>query len=125
MAETSRPRLSATVLGAPDARALAVFYRDLLGWEMSQEEPDWVMLKSPDGGAGLSFQTESNYQRPAWPEEPGRQQMMMHLDIQVQNLAAAEERARSLGAVRADHQPQDDVRVCLDPAGHPFCLFVD
>jgi hypothetical protein len=20
-------------------------------------------------------------------------------------------------------QPQEDVRVCLDPAGHPFCLF--
>jgi hypothetical protein len=24
----------------------------------------------------------------------------------------------------ADFQPQDDVRVCLDPAGHPFCLFL-
>jgi hypothetical protein len=23
----------------------------------------------------------------------------------------------------ADHQPQDDVRVMLDPAGHPFCLY--
>jgi hypothetical protein len=23
------------------------------------------------------------------------------------------------------HQPQDDVRVMLDPAGHPFCLYVD
>jgi hypothetical protein len=21
-------------------------------------------------------------------------------------------------------RPQDDVRVCLDPAGHPFCLWV-
>jgi hypothetical protein len=24
----------------------------------------------------------------------------------------------------ADFQPQDDVRVLRDPAGHPFCLFV-
>ncbi len=24
----------------------------------------------------------------------------------------------------ADSQPQDDVRVCLDPAGHPCCLFL-
>jgi hypothetical protein len=30
----------------------------------------------------------------------------------------------SAGAVPADFQPQDDVRVFLDPAGHPFCLFV-
>jgi hypothetical protein len=24
----------------------------------------------------------------------------------------------------AEFQPQDDVRVYLDPAGHPFCLYV-
>jgi hypothetical protein len=28
-----------------------------------------------------------------------------------------------VGAVLAEYQPQDDVRVYLDPAGHPFCLF--
>jgi hypothetical protein len=30
--------------------------------------------------------------------------------------------AVAAGAVLADYQPQDDVRVYLDPAGHPFCL---
>ena len=25
----------------------------------------------------------------------------------------------------ADFQPQADVRVVLDPAGHPFCLYLD
>jgi len=25
----------------------------------------------------------------------------------------------------ADFQPQEDVRVCLDPAGHPFCLYTE
>jgi hypothetical protein len=29
----------------------------------------------------------------------------------------------TLGAAPAGFQPQDDVRVLLDPAGHPFCLF--
>jgi hypothetical protein len=29
-----------------------------------------------------------------------------------------------MGARLADVQPQDDVRVMLDPAGHPFCLYV-
>jgi len=28
------------------------------------------------------------------------------------------------GATLAGFQPQDQVRVCLDPAGHPFCLFL-
>ena len=27
--------------------------------------------------------------------------------------------------VLAGYQPQDTVRVYLDPAGHPFCLFLD
>ena len=33
--------------------------------------------------------------------------------------------ALKAGAVLAEHQPQQDVRVLLDPAGHPFCLFAD
>ena len=28
------------------------------------------------------------------------------------------------GATLAGFQPQEDVRVCLDPAGHPFCLYL-
>ena len=31
----------------------------------------------------------------------------------------------NLGATVAEFQPQDNVRVLLDPAGHPFCLYVD
>jgi hypothetical protein len=29
-----------------------------------------------------------------------------------------------VGAVVAEYQPQRHVRVLLDPAGHPFCLWV-
>ncbi len=28
------------------------------------------------------------------------------------------------GATLGGFQPQDDVRVCVDPAGHPFCLYL-
>ena len=108
----------------PIHRALADFYQRLLGWAIEQSEPDWVMLKPPHGGAGLSFQQESIYVRPVWPAEPGEQQMMSHLDIAVDDLEAAVAWAVEAGAVQADHQPQDDVRVMLDPAGHPFCLFL-
>ena len=50
--------------------------------------------------------------------------MQVHLDIAVEDLAAAGEYAIAAGAVLAGYQPQDDVRVYLDPAGHPFCLFL-
>jgi catechol 2,3-dioxygenase-like lactoylglutathione lyase family enzyme len=117
-------KLTATVLDAPDARELAGFYRRLLGWEVIEEEPDWVMLRPPGGGAGLSFQTERAYVRPVWPAGPGDPQMSMHLDIEVDDLDAAGAAAEAAGATQAPFQPQDDVRVWLDPAGHPFCLFL-
>jgi catechol 2,3-dioxygenase-like lactoylglutathione lyase family enzyme len=123
---TSPPRftLSATTLDAPDARELARFYRRLLGWPVRKEERHWVEIGPPDGTAGLSFQTEPSFTRPRWPSTPSEQQMMMHLDIEVHDLPAAVEHALSLGAASADYQPQEDVRVLYDPAGHPFCLWV-
>lgn len=122
-----RMRISATVLGAVDAQALAAFYQLLLGWTVVDEEPGWVRLRHPSGEAlpaGLSFQSEADYERPVWPASPGEQQMMAHLDIAVDDLEAAVLWAREAGAVLADFQPQEHVRVMLDPAGHPFCLFL-
>ena len=118
-----RMRLSATVLGAPDARALAAFYELLLGWTRVADEPGWVMLRPPSGGTGLSFQSEPDFVPPVWPSVPGTQQMMTHLDIAVEDLEAGVAWARETGARLADFQPQKHVRVMLDPVGHPFCLF--
>ena len=39
------------------------------------------------------------------------------------DLATGVEYAEARGARLAAYQPQDDVRVMIDPAGHPFCLF--
>lgn len=115
---------TSTVLDAPDARELADFYRRLLGWVTEEDEAHWVVLRDPSGGARLSFQTEPGYRRPVWPGEPGSQLMMAHLDIEVDDLAGEVAHAIAEGASVADFQPQEHVRVCLDPAGHPFCLYV-
>jgi catechol 2,3-dioxygenase-like lactoylglutathione lyase family enzyme len=117
-------RLTAVVLGATDANRLAAFYRELLGWNVRTDEPGWVTLAGPNGGTGLSFQEETGHVPPAWPAGPGDQHMMMHLDIEVPDLEAAGKHAISCGATLADFQPQQDVRVYLDPAGHPFCLWI-
>lgn len=117
--------ITGVVLDGPDPRVLAEFYRRLLGWEIGAEEPDWVTLRAPDGGPGLSFQTEEAYVPPVWPAGPGDQQMMVHLDIRVDDLEASGAHAIAAGAVLAGFQPQRDVRVYLDPAGHPFCLWID
>ncbi|HEX4225887.1 MAG TPA: VOC family protein [Pseudonocardiaceae bacterium] len=122
-----KPTLTVTTvnIGAPDAAELANFYVRLLGWEIMVAEPDWVMLRGEGAGVRLSCQTEPGYQRPAWPTRPDAQQMMLHLEIMVDDLAASVEHAIACGATLAEYQPQDDVRVCLDPAGHPFCLWIN
>ena len=111
------------VLGARDPGELARFYERLLGWPIAVDEGDWVMLRRPGGGTGLSFQAEPDQVAPVWPARPGEQQMMSHLDIGVDNLEDGVAWAIAAGAVVAEWQPQEDVRVMLDPAGHPFCLF--
>lgn len=116
--------LSTICLDAPDAHHLAAFYQRLLGWDVEARDSDWVKLRSPGGGPGLSFQTDASYVRPVWPAQQGAQQMMVHLEIEVDDLDAAAAHAVAVGAVLAGHQAQDDVRVHLDPAGHPFCLWV-
>jgi catechol 2,3-dioxygenase-like lactoylglutathione lyase family enzyme len=116
--------LTAVVLDSPDAQGLAGFYHRLLGWNVIQDEPHWVTLGAPGGGAGLSFQTESRYVRPVWPAGPDDPQMNAHLDIRVDDLEEAGAHAEKAGATLADFQPQEDVRVYLDPAGHPFCLYL-
>jgi hypothetical protein len=124
--ERPRFRISAAVLGSDDAQTLAGFYQRLLGWERHDDQPGWVRLRHPSGDllpAGLSFQEEVAHARPVWPASTGDQQMQVHLDIAVDDLAAGVDWAIECGATPADHQPQPDVRVMLDPAGHPFCLF--
>ncbi|NEA41293.1 VOC family protein [Streptomyces sp. SID11385] len=116
--------LSGVVLDAPDPLALAGFYQRLLGWPLTQQEEGWAKLVPDGGGTGISFQAEPSYTPPVWPAEPGAQQMQTHLDFQVDDLAAAEAHALSCGARLAAYQPQDDVRVLIDPVGHPFCVFL-
>ena len=116
-------RLNSTVLGAPDASELAAFYERLLGWERGTNKPGWVTLQPPLLGTGLSFQSEPDCVPPVWPSQPSEQQIMLDLDLAVDDLDAAVAWAVEVGARLADFQPQEDVRVMLDPVGHPFCLF--
>lgn len=118
-------RLQTVCIDCADAHVLADFYGRLLGWDVTIREPNWALMRSPAGGTGLSFQAESAYRAPTWPEEPNGQDKMLHLDIKVDDLDAAVAHAIASGARLAEHQPRERVRVMLDPAGHPFCLFLD
>ena len=82
-------------------------------------------IQVPGTSSYLSFDDSPDYTPPVWPAVEGRQRMMMHIDIAVDDLAAAVAAAIERGATLAEFQPQDDVRVLYDPAAHPFCLYLD
>jgi catechol-2,3-dioxygenase len=121
----SRTHWWGVVLEAPDGVALARFYSSLLGWPIAKQDPDGAAIAVPGTSSYLAFQSAPDYVPPVWPAAEGRQQMMMHIDVAVDDLAAAVVDAVGLGATVAGFQPQEDVRVLLDPAGHPFCLYFD
>ncbi|MGH3387087.1 MAG: VOC family protein [Nocardioidaceae bacterium] len=126
MALRTKSKWWGVVLDAPDGPELARFYQRLLGWQIFNEDADGAALApSEDAGFNLAFETEAKYVRPVWPSEDDKQQMSMHLDIQVDDLEEAVAYAVGVGAEEAAFQPQQTVRVMLDPAGHPFCLYLD
>ena len=49
-------KLRTVVLDCADAHELSDFYARLLGWEKTATESDWVLMRDPGGGTGLSFQ---------------------------------------------------------------------
>jgi len=121
----STKRWWGVTLDAPDALELARFYARLLDWQLFTSGNDASVAPSADAGYNLGFQTEPHYARPVWPTDSSRPQMAMHLEIEVDDLDEAVAHAVGCGAEQADFQPQAGVRVMLDPAGHPFCLYLD
>jgi len=137
---TSYPGFAQVVLDTTDARRLAEFYREFLGYHYRPgDEPppgggddergrDWLVLLTPEGRRGLAFQQVERLKATTWPEDEIPQQM--HLDLTVPDMAELDrqhDRALRLGAtLRYDRSRDKDepLRVYTDPSGHLFCIFV-
>ncbi len=136
----SFPNWRQVVLDTTDARGLAEFYRQLLGfaYRPGDEPPepgrddgrgrDWLVLRSPAGRPGIAFQQVASVPETTWPAAEIPQQL--HLDLSVAGQAELDhqhERAIRLGArLRLDRSQDADepLRVYADPSGHLFCIFV-
>ncbi|HWG26407.1 VOC family protein [Actinospica sp.] len=114
---TTTGRLELVALDAPDIDALAAFYTELAGWEVVQRDSDWVTIETGDGQE-IAFQLAPDHVAPQWPGQELPQQF--HLDLQVDGIEAAAERATALGATRL--ATGASWITLADPAGHPFDL---
>jgi catechol 2,3-dioxygenase-like lactoylglutathione lyase family enzyme len=140
LSEPRFPVLRQVVLDTTDARALAEFYRQLLGYEYrpgdqppppGEDDPrgrNWLVLVDPSGTSRVAFQEVDTLARSTWPEGAVPQQL--HLDLTVPSeaeLARQHSRALELGArllLDRSDDPVESLFVYADPDGHPFCIFV-
>lgn len=110
------------VFDTADLDAESSFWAGMLDGVVDKED-DWHSL-IVDGQPIMGFQLAPNHIPPEWPD--GEQQQQVHLDLWVDDLQAAHQKAISLGARLL--QPAEDLdavegwQVYADPAGHPFCF---
>lgn len=112
--------LEKTVVDCPDPGRLAMFYAEILGMQVLEDEPNWVVIGRQEHMRELAFQKVEPYVAPRWPD--GEHPQQLHLDIAVVDFGPAIDAVLALGAVRRLGAPETGYRVFEDPAGHPFCL---
>ena len=132
------PQLLHIAIDTTDARALAEFYRQLLGLQYrpgdeppadeAEDDADWLVLLDAGGARKLAFQQVERLERTTWPAHDVP--MQMHVDFTVSSLTELQrqrERAELLGAqLLLDRTDESDepLYVLADPSGHPFCILV-
>ena len=126
-----RPPITWTrvTLDCHDSQLMGTFYAELFGWQITAQSGGWVQMRDPAGGVGLNFQADPQYVPPTWPEVPDQQMKMMHFEVLVDDIEPAVALVLRAGGAEAVFQPPDRdrrrLRVMQDPAGHPFCLYVE
>lgn len=105
-------------LDCADPPALAEFYHQVLGWEVTHSQDEYAMI-SGDGGS-IGFGRVDGYRPPVWPDVTASKRY--HLDLYVDDLEEAAAECVKLGASRPEEQPGQTWLVLTDPAGQPFCI---
>jgi hypothetical protein len=110
------------VFDAAELAPESAFWAGVLGGTVSADD-DWHMVYV-DGRPRVGVQLAPNHVPPDWPDGSPQQ---IHLDLWVDDLAAAHTEVTALGArllqgVVDDPEAPDTFQVYADLAGHPFCL---
>ncbi|GII84632.1 glyoxalase [Sphaerisporangium siamense] len=109
--------LTAIIIDCAAPKALARFYQDVTGWQITHSDDDFAYLG--EGPFQLAFQRIDGYRGPGWPDAAKH----AHLDFKVADIPQAVEGLLAAGATKPEFQPGgEDWVVLADPEGHLFCL---
>lgn len=104
-----------------DPIPLARWWADLLGWRVTFEEPDEVVLEPPKGSPEDGVSPDILFAR---VPETKQLKNRLHIDLRPDDHAKEIARAEALGARRVDVGQSDEVTwvVMADPEGNEFCI---
>lgn len=109
------------VFDASDMATESAFWAGMLGGHVLPDD-DWHNVIDADDRWAMGVQLAPGHVPPEWPDGNPQQ---IHLDLHVDDIAAAHALAMSLGArllKEGDLSAAEGYQVYADPAGHPFCL---
>lgn len=104
-----------------DPASLARWWADLLGWRITFEEADEVVLEPPEGSPEDGVSPDLLFAR---VPEAKQVKNRLHIDLRPEDQKLEIDRAEALGARRVDVGQTNDVSwvVMADPEGNEFCI---
>ena len=109
------------VVDCTDPASLGRWWAQLLGWRITSEDADELVLEPPIGSPEDGVSPDLLFGR---VPETKRIKNRLHIDLRPDDQDRAVARAEALGASRVDVGQADDVTwvVLADPEGNEFCI---
>jgi catechol 2,3-dioxygenase-like lactoylglutathione lyase family enzyme len=113
-------RWQSICIDTPDPAPLARWWADLLGWRITFDEPDEVVLEPPAGSVADGVSPDILFVK---VPEGKAVKNRLHIDLRPEDQAAEVARAEAMGATRIDIGQGEPTWVVLaDPEGNEFCI---
>ena len=104
-----------------DPASLGRWWAELLGWRVTYEKADEVVIEPPEGSPEDGISPDMLFAR---VPESKQVKNRLHVDLRPEDQAAEVARAEAMGARRVDVGQSDTVTwvVMADPEGDEFCI---
>jgi catechol 2,3-dioxygenase-like lactoylglutathione lyase family enzyme len=114
-------RWQCVCIDTPDPAGLSRWWADLLGWRITYEEPEEVVLEPPAGSPEDGVSPDILFLK---VDDPKTVKNRIHVDLRPDDRDAEVARAEAMGATRVDIGQGDDKTwvVLADPEGNEFCI---
>lgn len=114
-------RIQCLTIDAADPRRLAVFWAEVLGWRVTYEEDDEVVIEPQEGSPECDVCPDLLFGK---SDDPKAVKNRLHLDLRPEDQDSEVERVTKLGARRVDigQEGTESWVVLADPEGNEFCI---